>query len=246
MIVTVMFRDRPTTELSAATWATPVTTKTFKDIAFNDEDSPIAAYATLLPQIMESIGLGASVLASSKPLRRLDQKALPESPLKLIGRDDNAVRDTYTVLLLAALTPEYSARTKERFAKKAFLALERISTFSPEYPALRARAYKAMGYRPAAIKALGAADNDEEKAILAALNGNLPELRAFNAKQKHPWKHLLQKLDEIDTATYYGVINSKQASAALQAHELPGNAWPLLVSRALTEGNLRVQQKNST
>src|SRR6202011_2833181 len=138
----------------------------------------------------------------------------------------------YTFLLFSALTPAYIERTKERFAEKALLALARMSKESPEYPVLRARAYMVMGFRPAAIKVLGTPRTDEEKELLAVLNGNLPEVRASASREKNHFKRLLEKLDANDIAWRYGVIDSEQSLGEVKALELPGQIWPFLATRA--------------
>ena len=79
-----------------------------------------------------------------------------------MAADRDPARDAYTFLLFAGLTPNAISRTKERFVEKAFLALRQMSPTSPEYRALRARAYMMKSYRPAAIKALGVPQTSEE------------------------------------------------------------------------------------
>lgn len=243
MAVTVRLQDRLQSE--PFVWDESFTTKQFENIGFDDERSPIAAYEALLPEIVKAIGLDPAALASQMPESRLNLAALPESPLRLMEGDDNPARDVYSFLLLAGLTPDYIARTKERFVEKAFLALARMSPASPEYRALRARAYLGMGFRIAAIKTLGEPQNDEEKGLLAALNGNLIELREFAAKEKNQIKRLLLKLDEVNIATHYGVINSNRLIEDLKAMSLPGITWPFLVMRTFTEDDDWVQHENA-
>ncbi len=240
MIVTVRFQDR--LQNGQFVWDQSFTTKQFEKIGFGDEHSPIAAYESLLPEIIKAIGLDPAALASPKPESKLDLAVLPESPIRMMEADDNPARDAYAFLLLAGLTPDHIDRTKERFVEKAFLALARMSPASPEFRALRARAYMMMGYRIAAIKTLGAPQNDEEKGLLAALNGNLMELREFVSKEKNQIKRLLLKLDEVNIANYYGV--KFNVIEELMAMNLPGKIWPFLAARAFTEDDDWVQHEN--
>src|SRR6202011_1586709 len=150
----------------------------------------------------------------------------------------------YTFLLFSALTPAYIERTKERFAEKALLALARMSQGSPEYSVLRARAYMVIGLRPAAIKALGTPKTDEEKERLAALNGNLPEVRALASRERNRFKRLLEKLDENNIAQNYRVVESAQSIGEVKALDLPGQIWPFLAARAFTDQDSWAQFEN--
>jgi tetratricopeptide (TPR) repeat protein len=163
----------------------------------------------------------------------------------LVTAQDNPARDAYTFLLFSALTPAHIERTKERFAEKALLALARMSKESPEYAALRARAYMVIGYRPAAIKALGTPRTDEENELLAVLNGNLPEVRALAAREKNRFKRLLEKLDENNIARSYGVADTAQSLGEVKALNLPGQIWPFLAARAVAEEDPWSQFDNS-
>lgn len=245
MIVTVMVQDWPGPDPARVRW-TPAAKTKFENIAFDDENSPLAAYGELLPQMIKAIGYDPAALAGEKPESSLGFTALPDSPLKMMaGADDQPANDAYSFLLLGALTPDHIARTRERFSEKAMLALSRMSHSSPEYRVLRARAYMAMGYRMAALKALGEPKNDEERGVAAVLNGNLPAVRALVTKEKHPVKRLLLKLDEINIALHYGVTDSNRLVEEIKAMGLPGQIWQFLVMRAATEDDAWVQHENA-
>lgn len=244
MIVTIKVQDLKGEKSAATTWVTPITTQKFENISFNDTRSPIAAFDSQLPKIIGSIGLNPTTGMQHPVEARLDARVLPQLPLELFEGTDNPVRHAYAFLLLAALTPESIPRTKERFAEKAILALGRVSPSSPEYRALQSRAYMVMGYRPAAVAALGTPQTEEEKALLAALNGNLTDLRVLNAKEQNQWKRLLQKMDEVRMALNYELANSSQALAELKGLALPGKTWPYLTARALTDSDVWAQHEN--
>ena len=228
-------------------WSTPVVAKRFENIAFEDERPPIDAYQALMPDLTKALDLVLPAVDASES--KLDSDGLTESPLTLIKGEDNAARDAYAFLLLGSLTPNYIERTRERFAEKAYLATSRMSPQSPEYRLLRARAYAALGYRLAAIKAQGTPGNDEERHFLAVLNGNLLDARAMARKETHALKRLLQELDVNAIEASYGVITAKDALEKLRALKFPGDIWPYLAARAFTDwddwsqfdnGNLKV------
>jgi tetratricopeptide (TPR) repeat protein len=164
----------------------------------------------------------------------------------LTAPSGNPAQDAYGFLLYSALAPANIGRTKEVFAEKALLALMRLTPASPEYRALRARAYMALGLRMAAIKLLDAAQTDEEREVLAALNGNLPEVRAMAAREKNPLKKLIQKLDENTIATAYGVITPKKSIAEVAELKLPGEIWPFVVMRAFLDQDVWSQYDNAS
>lgn len=244
MVVTVMVQDWPGPDPARTRWTPAVKTK-FENIAFDDDNPPLAAYQAMLPQIIKGIGYDPAGLAGEKPESRLNLAALPDSPLQLTEPADEPARDAYTFLLFAALTPDYITRTRERFAEKAMLVLSRMSPSSPEYRALLARAYMTLSYRMAALKVLGEPKTEEERGLAAVLNGNLPDVRAFIAKEKHPVKRLLLKLDEINIALHYDVTDSNRLIAELKAMGIPGQIWPFLVARAATEDDAWVQHENA-
>ncbi len=226
-------------------WSGKISSTKYEQIPFSDEAPAIEGYQALMPRLVKA--LGGEAAAGKPPVEsRLDMSALPPSPVNLIAADDNPARDAYVFLLYHLLTPAYMERTRERFAEKALLALSRLAPASPDYRVLRARTYMALGLRRAAIKTIGAPQTDEEHGLLAALNGNLPEVRTMADRQKNPLKHLMQKIDENNIATPYGVVNQKQSLAEAAALKLPGNIWPYIVGRAFVDSDAWSQHDNAS
>lgn len=242
MVVTLMVHDA-LKDVGPTAW-TPAKEHKFTGIPFGEEGAPLEAYRKLLPKMVGSMGFDPAALSNPRPESRLKLSSLPDSPLKLISKDDEAARDAYTYLLFSALTPDHVSRAKSRYAEKAFLALDRMSPESPEYRVLQARAYMAMGYRVAAIKALGTPQTDEEIGLLAAFNGNLTDLRAMVGKERHPLKRLLLKFHEVEISRHYDLTNSNRILEELKSFDIPGQIWPFLVARAVTDGDAWVQHEN--
>jgi tetratricopeptide (TPR) repeat protein len=209
--------------------------KDFANIAFDDDHPPIEAYEKLLPEMLLSMGYPASKSGKGNPAVSLDIDKLPSTPKELLTKNPNPVRDAYTYFLFSALTPEYIESTKEGFAAKALLSVTMLPSSSPEYRVLRARAYLGIGHRPAAIRILGTPQTDEEKELLALLNGNLPEVRAIADKQKNPLIKLLMKLDENAIVADYGLHERAAALETVKSLNLPGKIWPYLAMRKLTD-----------
>lgn len=246
MAVAVLAQDHTGTARDGSAWTGPMATHKFENIPFGDEVPAIEAYESVLPEILKSVGGGAASSVFEKTAGKLELDALPSSPLGLAASAGNPAQDAYAFLLYGALTPINIDRTQEIFAEKAHLALLRLSPESPDYRALRARTYKVLGLRLAAIKALGEPRTSEEKGLLAALNGNILEVRAMAALEKNPLKRLLQKIDANRIDRAYGTLTTKKANAEVAALKLPGNIWPFIVTRAFVEGDPWVQNENAS
>lgn len=87
---------------------------------------------------------------------------------------------------------------------------------------------------------------DEEKELLAVLNGNLPDVRALASREKNRFKRLLEKLDENNIARSYGVADTAQSLGEVKALNLPGQIWPFLAARAFTDADFWSQFDNAT
>lgn len=246
MAIAILTQDHAGATRNGAAWTGPVQTKKFENIPFGDEVPAIEAYESVLPEILKSVGAYPPSPLDEKTASRLELEALPSSPLGLVAPAGNPAQDAYAFLLYSALAPTTVERTKEIFAEKAYLALLDLSPQSPDYRALRARTYMALGLRMAAIKALGDAQTVEEKELLGALNGNILEVRAMAALEKNPLKRLLQKIDENRIATAYGTMTTKKAVAEVAALKLPGTIWPFIVTRVFVETDPWVQNDNAS
>lgn len=246
MAIAILTQDYSGSARNGAAWTSPVATKKFGNISFGDDVPAVQAYESVLPEILKSVGSEVTSSLFEKVESRLEIAALPPSPLSLVTSTGNPAQDAYGFLLYSALTPANIEKTKEMFAEKAHLALLGLSPTSPEYRALRARIYMTLGLRMAAIKVLEVPQTDEERGVLAALNGNLPEIRAMVAREKNPLKKLLQKLDENRIAAAYGVITSKKSIAEVDALKLPGKIWPFIVTRAFADWDVWAQYDNAS
>lgn len=220
---------------AGAPWTTQIKTRRFENLPLEAGQPPSEVYGSQLPEIMKTLGFDASTSMRLQVESRLDVDQLPATPGKLLAMDENPARDAYYFLLWAQLTPERLERTKERLTEKAYLALQKLSPTAPEYRALKARIYMALGFRPAARKVLGEPASDEEKGVLATLNGNLPQLREIGSREKNQLKRVLLKLDENRIGKAYGVINQKQSIAEVTGLRLPGEIWPYITTRAFLD-----------
>jgi len=217
----------------------------FDDLSFSDEDPPIEVYERLLPRVLAAIGIDSPKGAALRPGSRFDATELPLSPLGMVPDQAEPARDAYYLQLLAALTPRYAERSRERLIEKSFLAIQSMPAGSPDYRVLKARAFMHMGLRPAALKALGAPDSNEKKHVFAMLNGNLPDVERYSARIKPRVRAFIASLELNDIATTYGIRTQKKSLGEAEAMKLPGQVWPVLAARAMTDWDSWSQHENA-
>ena len=219
-------------------------TRSYEHLAFSDENPPLEVYRAMLPKILKDLGYDPAAASPKRIESSFAANELPATPLGLVGAQPDPARDAYYLQLLGALTPRREERARERLFEKSLLAIERITQASPQYRALKARAYMHLGLRPAALRLLGAPATAEEKALRAALNGNLPELKILISRETQLVPRMLEMLEANEIAADYGVLTQKDAAAAAASLKLPGKIWPVLVARAFIDWDGWSQQDN--
>jgi hypothetical protein len=242
MTLTIQSQELPS--LGQLGLSSEIATHNFENIPFTDENPPIEVYQSLLPDVIKALGLKASALNATKPESQFSPDQLPTSPLEIASEKPEPAHDAYYLQLLASLTPEYAATARRRFAEKSLLAIHTMSSSSPDYRVLKARAFMQLGLRPAALQVLGKPETVEEKALFAALNGNLPDVKMFASQLKPGIRLLLASLDANVIASHYGVIKQKQAIKDAQSLKLPGKIWPFITARAFVDWDSWFQQQN--
>lgn len=218
--------------------------KKFEHINFSDEQPPIEIYQSMLPEILTALGVDNSALTAPKPESRFDVAELPPSPLAMVTEKQEPARDALYFQLMAALTPPDAERTQERFAEKSLLAILSMSPDSPDYRVLKARAFMLLGLRPAALQVLGEPKTIEEKELVAALNGNLPDVELFSSQIKPGIKKLIAKLDANNIDSDYGGANKNKSIATANSLKLQGEMWQFLAVRAFSDRDYWAQFNN--
>ncbi len=114
----------------------------FPGIAFSDVKPPAEVFHSMLPEVLEVLGVEVPEQKGERKERQNVQEVLiPGEPMELFSHEDaNPVRDAYFYQFLAALTPEHAERIRERFIERSLLAVYRIPPAVPGYRSLKARA----------------------------------------------------------------------------------------------------------
>ncbi len=177
--------------------------KKFSNIPFSPETPPISVFNAMLPEILAALDMELAEKSQRLLTPPKQDIRLPERPLDLfLETTGDPVENAYKLQFLSYLTPSYAERTRERFIERSLLEVGRISPDSSSYRALKARAYMLLGFRPAAIDLLESPASNEERALLAALNGNLPELKQLILKIESQVGRVLSRFDENSIAAH--------------------------------------------
>jgi hypothetical protein len=246
MHVRMLSQVLPTARADPGDPTASIVVRSVDKIPFGPEQSPIQAFEERLPDIVQSLGANPSVPPVAPQTAALDVLNLPIKPAALLTGNPNAARDAYLFSLFYQLTPAHIESSRELFAAKAYMATRQLSSAAPEYRVLRGRALMMLGYRRAAMKALGSPGNDEERELSAVFNGDLLEARSQAHKASNPLKRLIEQLDVVRTESDFDILTSEDAVESVKALDLPGRIWPYLVARAATDGDPWAQFDNAT
>lgn len=201
---------------------------------FTIKQSPVEAFSSLIPGMLASLGI------DHKPATLLTSGAAPASfpadPSALYSGAADPLRDAYYLQLLALLTPVNAQRTHERLVAKSLLALQFVSPDVPGYRLGKARGMALLGMRPAALEALGQPATEEEKAMQAFLNGDLPQLQAAASRVKSPVTRLMAEREANLVGWKYGAIDTAFADRQVAALRL-GSPWRDLAIRAFRDND---------
>ena len=215
--------------------------------SFTDEIPPIEIFHKFVPELISKLGIEAGAKDQGDAEAPAKNIFVPANPMDMfLGGPDDHVRNAYYFQFLAYLAPEYSERARERLIEKSLLEIYQIAETNPRYKALKARAYMQLGLRPAAISLLGKPGDKEEEALLAALNGNLTDLRNLMPAIPSGMGLILAEFDQNRIASNYNLQNSQESIKAANSLQLAGDIWPFLAKRAMTDWDIWAQFDNSS
>ena len=241
--LTLQWQDKPADGPIDA--STELKIRTFDSVYYEAEDAPQDVFEKLLPDVLHTLGVERKLATAETAVPALPPAA-PETPRQIYSSlSSNALRDAYHFQLLATLTPSlFSGRARERFVEKSLLALHGLPSDSREVRYLRARGLMQMGLRVPALAVLRKPANDEEKALHALLNGNLPEVLESTARISHPVKRFLATIDALNIAWAYDAFDPDSPAIKSGLSMLRGSEWKVLVDRASRDQDMWYQFEN--
>lgn len=214
---------------------TPIIQWDSESLRFSDETPPEEVFLMLIPQIGQHLEITTPRKLPpplSKPVES-QPPILPQSPQQLINSvGTDPLTRAYYLQVLGTLFPHSTERAKERLFEKSLLALNQLHPATPGWRLLKARALFHLKRRPAALAVLGEPATPADKAFLALLNGNLPEMEFQFRQIDQPINFALTVFDLFDLRSHYHKTENKERDQETLAKQFPGWA-PLMIRRAV-------------
>lgn len=214
---------------------TPTRDKVIDTLEFSDNDPPVTVFRRNLPQIVETLGFRYQAAQKVRP--EALKTEFPSTPAAAVAPSGSLANGAQQLQLLASLLPRAAARTRERFLERSLLIAWQLPPEHPSSRVLLARALAGLRMRPLALATLGKPANDDERAIVAALNGNLPELEAVLTKMPMSVQKVMAEIDATDIRYAYESKPSKIADAQRRLAALLPAPWRSLLQRRFDDAD---------
>jgi len=213
----------------------------WRDIQFSDEKPPEAAFNDHLEDVAAKLPFKVAGKPAPSVFKKKPDSSLPESLMDLVTvKPASPVIAAFNLQFLGMLFPEDTTAMEHLF-ERSLVVLKRLSPKSPDYPLLKARALFYLHRRPAALAALGTPSTAEEKALLALMDGNLPEMKRTVAGIKSPLLKIIAQIELNDLRwAYKERVNSNDYKGITE--KFP--KWEMAVSRRLQAGDKWYTQEN--
>jgi len=211
-----------------------IDTKTWSNLSYDDSVPPSASFTAILDDVVEFATKQSTKRVQTKPKFNADQFQFPDSIADLTAKSrTSALHAAAYLQLIGMLHPRGSFNeVRYQLFERSLVELQKVSPRAPYYRYFKSRAYAYLERRPAAVTALGEPSNTHEKALLAALNGNLPDLQKHvvemgtSALDFMAWKDL----QEIEY-WYVSPIERDTLERFTQAHPV----WAPFIQRSLLD-----------
>lgn len=211
-----------------------IDTKTWSNLSYDDSEPPSASFVAILDDVVEFATGQSTKRIQTKPNFNADQFQFPDSLADLTAKSrTSALHAAAYLQLIGMLHPRGSFNeVRYQLFERSLVELQKVSPRAPYYRYFKSRAYAYLERRPAAVTALGEPSNTHEKALLAALNGNLSDLQQHVAKMGTSaldfmaWKDL----QEIEYR-YVDPIERDTLERFTQAHPV----WAPFIQRSLLD-----------
>lgn len=156
-------------------------TRTWTDLTFSDANMPSASFVEIIQEVAYFATGQRIVTSKVSPAFDEEEFDFPDSVENLIEKSgESPLHAAGYLQLLGMLHPrgEFN-ETRDHLFERSLAELEKVSPDASFYRYFKARAYAYLDRRPAAVALLAEPVNRHEKALLAALNGDLPSLRSY-------------------------------------------------------------------
>ncbi len=179
----------------------PTSKKSFTDLAYTDSVSPFDAFHEHVVKMLAGVGIHAS-LRPKQTAGTLGGK-LPSSPREILDLDGvSTVERAARLTLLGMLAPRNDSTAQDRLFTNALLTLADLED-TPLVKVLRGHILLNMRERPYGLRAIEGLQSAEAEGLRAAMNGNLPAVRANLLKVTEPWERLFLSIETYDIELDY-------------------------------------------
>jgi len=218
-------------------------TVTRSGIEISDVLPPELAYAQIADSLLSELGV-TEARALSTAVRPATKRALHQSPLSaMAGVGADMGEGIWLQQLLGVLHPPGVYHAHAALFERTLAALELMSPASADYRVLKARALVHLDRRPAAAALMRRNVNSpEERALLAFLDSNVPQMERSIADIKRPVPRLVAELELVATRFSYGMsLQELGKNAERIAKTVPREWTPLLIwyVTGLSDWNVR-------
>ena len=220
-----LIRRSDGTELRAAVWS---------NLKYSDTNPPFVAINDILGDIVKFATAEEYRPAPDKNEFEPESFLFPASFDELVSISTrSSIQKVAYLQFIAALHPAGSFNeARNDLFERSLAELTRVSTDTNYYRYFKARALAYLDRRPAAVAALGPPSNTHERALLAALNGDLVALREEISGMGTTILDFMAQRDLLKVESDYRL---QSESAALDQFLEESDYWAPFIYRALRD-----------
>lgn len=177
---------------------------TLEKLPFGDRLPPSVTFRDALDPMLDTMRLGAASAAPARTPAGAEPAPPIDNLLRLATYESATAAGRALQLQLLAMLHERESLAAETLWERSLLALWRVEEGAEFDRVLEARAYLHLARRPYALERLGRPESPAGRALLAALNGDVP---AAEAAAGAIGDRVLRLASEIELADLYEAYN---------------------------------------
>ena len=171
-------------------------------LAYGDRVPPSLAFRDSVDALLDGLGVGTAKPHRTPPAGEPGNLRM-DSLLQVARANEATPAERALRLQLLAALHERESLEAETLFERSLVALWRSPTDSELQRVLEARAYMHLYRRPYALERLGTPASPAGRALLAALNGHVPDLEAAAASIENRGERLLAEIELADLYHFY-------------------------------------------
>jgi hypothetical protein len=185
-----------------------------ENLAFSDRLPPSVTFRDALDPLLDAMQLGAARAAPARTTTKAEPAPPIDDLLRLATHESATAAGRALQLQVLAALHERESLEAETLWERSLLALWRVEEGAELSRVLEARAYLHLARRPYALERLGKPESPAGRALLAALNGDVPAAEAATSAIEN---RALRLAAEIELADLYDAYNLHKRLRARRA-----------------------------